>query len=620
MPSTFAVKHAAFLEKYFETGKEELLSNEKQLYAVHKDGHCFFIKLIVKQIPNLEGGIQYAGMIRETVEKYDCIITNEKGVIDTFTKNVEDFIGQPASIFKENEVNVKVFAPELADLYTAQSSVKGTSNTSKFTVPGGHPSFLYFPSNFTSGIALSGTAIRKASNNNAGNSLKPPLESRVTDQPKSRNKNVPLPEIKLKPNLSSPETGNFGEKRADSKIGELRRLQNQPLTNADQKKLVRFEVQELAYSLEPHKKRPYTIKVVKIVGLKSAEEVIKRSRDECSTPRSNNNLCTLPNGLGDSSSDLNVDSQNHLSPSMKKRILSHLLNDPIQEAINSGQSSGSNNLHFGRMNEESKYTATFLQKESSKAEEAPILSPKRANTGIKGSIIEENSNSDQPLANTTLFRQKSLFTINPTEGRNEIPIEKDGYPLSLKLTIKENEAKGVSIPSSINSTANIRPKGKSRRILPPGVEGDTFYRPSASELKVRNDLLKLEARKNRVKSSLPVKGESHVSNSEEDVDDSNEHRENEIRNENSGLLDDAESSETSRKARKLNNVHTSLRTAVDEKYVSRSLKNFGFAINFVSLFVLIFGGTFFYPLPINSIFLWSDFVTFFQAKNWHKRH
>jgi PAS domain S-box-containing protein len=57
MPALFARKHTEFLERFFKTGRQIIFYQERNLFATHRNGHCFNMKILVKQMPNLLEGI-----------------------------------------------------------------------------------------------------------------------------------------------------------------------------------------------------------------------------------------------------------------------------------------------------------------------------------------------------------------------------------------------------------------------------------------------------------------------------------------------------------------------------------------------------------------------------------
>jgi PAS domain S-box-containing protein len=57
MPTIFAKKHTEFMERFFRTGRQAIFYSERTLFATHRSGYCFQMKLVVKQMPSLAEGI-----------------------------------------------------------------------------------------------------------------------------------------------------------------------------------------------------------------------------------------------------------------------------------------------------------------------------------------------------------------------------------------------------------------------------------------------------------------------------------------------------------------------------------------------------------------------------------
>ena len=102
MPSLFGKRHNEFLQKFFETGYQIMFNKERILYGLHRSRYCFCIKIFVKQFPNLEEGMQYVAMIRSTQTDSEYILTDTKGVIDTFSQGLSTILNLPISLFNEN--------------------------------------------------------------------------------------------------------------------------------------------------------------------------------------------------------------------------------------------------------------------------------------------------------------------------------------------------------------------------------------------------------------------------------------------------------------------------------------------------------------------------------------
>lgn len=48
MPTIFAKKHTDFMERFFRNGRQVIFYQERSLFATHRNGHCFMMRLLVK--------------------------------------------------------------------------------------------------------------------------------------------------------------------------------------------------------------------------------------------------------------------------------------------------------------------------------------------------------------------------------------------------------------------------------------------------------------------------------------------------------------------------------------------------------------------------------------------
>lgn len=57
MPGTIGIRHNEFLEKFYKTGRQVVFNNERPVFALNKSKHCFYAKVLVKQMPSLKEGV-----------------------------------------------------------------------------------------------------------------------------------------------------------------------------------------------------------------------------------------------------------------------------------------------------------------------------------------------------------------------------------------------------------------------------------------------------------------------------------------------------------------------------------------------------------------------------------
>jgi hypothetical protein len=166
MPSVLAMKHNYFLEKFIKTGKEKILNNCFEVFAMYRTGIIFPISLVVKPVPSLRNDIQYIGMIKRSGKDFEYILTDENGKIDSISEGIISLFKLPISFFKEHEIPIQVIIPELCEV----SRMKGTSNEpiTNFEAWNGLKELRFFiPKNF-SNSANRATGIATSSANRGG--------------------------------------------------------------------------------------------------------------------------------------------------------------------------------------------------------------------------------------------------------------------------------------------------------------------------------------------------------------------------------------------------------------------------------------------------------------------
>ena len=141
IPGAFARRHNELMAAHFRTGKNKVLNKERSLFGLHKNGYCVPVKLLVKQIPQLDNGfVHYVGLILAANSEYDYVITDHRGVISCLTDRLAKTLGvEHKWIHQGLGLNVSVLAPELLDLFYAKDGKKdsGENKALKYQETGG---------------------------------------------------------------------------------------------------------------------------------------------------------------------------------------------------------------------------------------------------------------------------------------------------------------------------------------------------------------------------------------------------------------------------------------------------------------------------------------------------
>ena len=146
MPSLFAKRHNEFLDKFFKTGHKSVFNTERNFFGLHRNGCCFHMKMLIKQMPNLSEGIQYVGMICQIHNDCEYIITDMKGVIDCFSGGITSILNLPVALFKDTDINIQILAPELMNVFSSVD--KKRQILEKYKEAGGQKLTFYIPKDF----------------------------------------------------------------------------------------------------------------------------------------------------------------------------------------------------------------------------------------------------------------------------------------------------------------------------------------------------------------------------------------------------------------------------------------------------------------------------------------
>ncbi|CDW90925.1 pas pac domain protein [Stylonychia lemnae] len=118
MPSLFAGRHNEFLDCYYRTGRTNIFNRERQLFAQNRQGYCFTMKILIKQMPSLKEEVQYVGMVKPVTTDFEYILTDMQGNIDSFTNGIGSILSLNPQLFKDSmSVNIQMLAPELISIF-----------------------------------------------------------------------------------------------------------------------------------------------------------------------------------------------------------------------------------------------------------------------------------------------------------------------------------------------------------------------------------------------------------------------------------------------------------------------------------------------------------------------
>jgi len=115
MPSTIGRVHDDFIINFINTGQEKIINRIRNLYAIHRQGFTFPVKIVVKPLPSVEEDVKYVGFTRPVETRDQIILVDQRGIIDSISYDLTIQLRLPLNFFKNNFVSLKYFVKELLD-------------------------------------------------------------------------------------------------------------------------------------------------------------------------------------------------------------------------------------------------------------------------------------------------------------------------------------------------------------------------------------------------------------------------------------------------------------------------------------------------------------------------
>ena len=250
MPNLFARRHNEFLSLFFRTGRKPMFNHESLLYAVDKEGFCFQMKLVIKQLPDLSEGIQYVGMIRQSHRDYEYILTDMNGIIDSFSKGVNTTLTLSPKTFKDSEINIQILAPDLIKVFSSVD--KKRTLLEKFKEPGGQKISFYFPKDLEVNTKV--------------NQRKREKDPKSSKEDKSEVKGESTINEVLYRRFNKDINKNGGV--ANNLVSSQELLKSPEYKECGKKQNVRCEIQDLVFGDSYKKFEPLKLRVFKISGMR----------------------------------------------------------------------------------------------------------------------------------------------------------------------------------------------------------------------------------------------------------------------------------------------------------------------------------------------------------------
>lgn len=147
MPRVIGKYHSLFMDNYFREGRAKFIEKENYAYAQHKDGYCFKVKLLIRQMLDLEGGfVQYVGLIVKVLDDNEYMVTDSDGALSSMTEKLAATLSiKHKWVTSGLKLHVQLFAPELSAVYKAEEDKR----VERYKKSGGDELLLIVPEGFS---------------------------------------------------------------------------------------------------------------------------------------------------------------------------------------------------------------------------------------------------------------------------------------------------------------------------------------------------------------------------------------------------------------------------------------------------------------------------------------
>lgn len=125
MPKRIHENHDQYLRNYMESGRGNVLYQERKLFLRKKDGFLSFVSLITKPMFDLKENIfKFVGYMQPLKDEYELIVTDETGVIDGISRKLGHKLQIFPNDFEKQKIYIQNLCPSLAEYYFRRSEVQ----------------------------------------------------------------------------------------------------------------------------------------------------------------------------------------------------------------------------------------------------------------------------------------------------------------------------------------------------------------------------------------------------------------------------------------------------------------------------------------------------------------
>lgn len=117
IPTTIAQHHNRYMRRFESHGNPTLFRTMRKMFARHTLGHMIPVHVLVKPVFTIEKGMQYLGMLKESKETIQYILTDRLGFIDSMTLDLIQKLKIDSILFNSNLFKVDHFIKGIRHYY-----------------------------------------------------------------------------------------------------------------------------------------------------------------------------------------------------------------------------------------------------------------------------------------------------------------------------------------------------------------------------------------------------------------------------------------------------------------------------------------------------------------------
>ena len=117
-PRLIELQHDRFLQRYLETGQENILYRNQRFFGRTKDGFIFPLGILVKPVVDQDTGFfLFLAYLKGINHGAEYILTDSYGLVDSMTPNVAKALGISPKTLQKSLVHIQLICPDITEFF-----------------------------------------------------------------------------------------------------------------------------------------------------------------------------------------------------------------------------------------------------------------------------------------------------------------------------------------------------------------------------------------------------------------------------------------------------------------------------------------------------------------------